>query len=365
MDAPAAESDLTPAKTSWLERERLNGRLYRYAEAGAAIAFLVAAGASFLLLRQEPQSAALLSPPLVAMLLVANLIPAIALMVLFSRRIAMRRAERGGLGTGRLHTRLVALFSVIAAVPTVLVAIFASVLFQSGLDFWFSDRARGLLENTTEVAQSTYRFEFSRVGVEATTMAGDLATYVGEFPLDDPKFQEGVAYQTYRRSLNEAAVLTVGDDGNVRTLALVNAYEGMIVPDKIKVAALELNAGEVAGIEAPNRIALLTPIPVDESTYLYVARYIDPEIASQIARANRVLADYHALVKGSWLNQLRFNAALLFGSLIIVALAIFAALRLADRLVRPVGQLADAAGRIEEGDFSARVPITNTEDEIA
>jgi two-component system nitrogen regulation sensor histidine kinase NtrY len=33
-------------------------------------------------------------------------------------------------------------------------------------------------------------------------------------------------------------------------------------------------------------------------------------------------------------------------------------------MVRPVGQLVSAAGRIEEGDFSARVPVTKTEDEI-
>ena len=60
------------------------------------------------------------------------------------------------MGSGRLHTRLVALFSVIAAVPTVLVAIFASFLFQSGLEFWFSDRARNMLENTVELARSSY-----------------------------------------------------------------------------------------------------------------------------------------------------------------------------------------------------------------
>ena len=68
----------------------------------------------------------------------------------------MRRAEQGGLGSGRLHIRLVALFSVIAAVPTVLVAIFASLLFQSGLEFWFSNRARGMLENTVQVARASY-----------------------------------------------------------------------------------------------------------------------------------------------------------------------------------------------------------------
>ena len=84
-------------------------------------------------------------------------------MALYARKVAVRRAERGGLGSGRLHVRLVALFTAIAAVPTVLVAIFASVLFQSGLEFWFSNRARNMLENTVQVARSTYDYELGRV----------------------------------------------------------------------------------------------------------------------------------------------------------------------------------------------------------
>ena len=88
------------------------------------------------------------------------------------------------------------------------------------------------------------------------------------------------------------------------------------------------------------------------------------EFQEQINRANDVMKDYQALLARSRTNQLRFNAALLLGALIIVGLAIFTALKLADRLVRPVGQLVAAAGRIEEGDFSTRVPVANTEDEI-
>ena len=86
--------------------------------------------------------------------------------------------------------------------------------------------------------------------------------------------------------------------------------------------------------------------------------------ADQIERANDVLRDYQALLARSRANQLRFNAALLLGALIIVGLAILTALKIADRLVRPVGELVAAAGRIEEGDFSARVPVAKTEDEI-
>ena len=114
----------------------------------------------------------------------------------------------------------------------------------------------------------------------------------------------------------------------------------------------------------PKRISVLTRLNYGTNVYLYAARFVDPEIAKQISRANDVLHDYQSLLKRSRANQLKFNAALLLGALVIVGLAIFTALKIADRLVRPVGQLVAAAGRIEEGDFSVRVPVTDTEDEI-
>ena len=369
MDARSAESALSSKSVSnWFARQQASGRLYRAATASTALILLVVAAFSAWLLSRPAEPGTLLSPPLIALLLVANLIPAIALMVLFSRRVAMARAARGGLGSGRLHTRLVAIFSVIAAVPTVLVAIFASLLFQSGLEFWFSDRARGMLENAVEVARGAYRYELGRVGDEATTMAGDLSSYLEQVPIEDPRFSQGFAYQTYQRSLHEAAILGLSPTGEVQTVAVVNPYEGMIDQARIRTAVEKLRPEPAdASIDAltPNRISVLTRLGVGTDSYLYVARWVDPEIAAQIERANEVLSDYQDLLERSRANQLRFNAALLVGALVIVALAIAAALKLADRLVRPVGQLVTAAGRIEEGDFSTRVPVTETEDEVA
>src|SRR3954467_10048871 len=220
MDARTADTPAMSQQENWLQRERASGRFYD------RLAWLIAAvlagmmALSFWLLRRGAEPGTLLSPPLIALLLIANLLPAIALMVLYSRRVAVRRAERGGLGSGRLHVRLVALFSALAAVPTVLVAIFASLLFQSGLEFWFSNRARSMLENTVQVAQSTYHYELGRVGAEATAMAGDLAGYLQRVAIDDPQCNTGLAYQTYGRSLNEAAIFRIGPDGDVQTLAV-------------------------------------------------------------------------------------------------------------------------------------------------
>jgi two-component system nitrogen regulation sensor histidine kinase NtrY len=141
----------------------------------------------------------------------------------------------------------------------------------------------------------------------------------------------------------------------------------MIDETKIKAAIEKLNhepSKAVVDVGSPNRVSVLTRLNIKDGTYLYVARWGDPDVVSQIAKADTVRQDYKSLREKSRINQLKFNAALLLGLLIIVALSILTALKLADRLVRPVGELVNAAGRIEEGDFSARVPVSNTEDEV-
>ena len=366
MDAPTAESRLKPdTLTSWLARNRATGRVSRVATWGVAAVLIATAAFSIWILTRGAQPGSLLKPPLIALLLVANLIPATALMVLFSRRVARQRAKREGLGSGKLHARLVTLFSVLAAVPTVFVVIFASVLFQSGLEFWFSDRARGMLENTVQLARTTYNNEAERVAAETVAASGDLATYLKQVPIDDPRFIDAFArLQVLNRNLSEAIIFTYGEDKQIRTLALVDPYDRPLGRDIPNDAIEALAKRDVVSINSAERIGAVTKIPFGPRTYLYTARVFDPEFREQITRANDVLRDYQALLERSRVNQLRFNGALLLGSLVIVALAILAALNMADRIVRPVGHLVTAAGRIEEGDFSVRVPVKKTEDEV-
>jgi two-component system nitrogen regulation sensor histidine kinase NtrY len=198
-------------------------------------------------------------------------------------------------------------------------------------------------------------------------MGNDLVEkYLPFVPLNDARFADAFArFQIFPRELSEGIVFTVGGDGVIRTQVLVNPYdrpiEQLITPAKLA----ELNRGkDVVEILSSDRVGALTRLDYGPNTYLYAARVFDPEFRQQMARADDVLDDYQDLIERSRLNQLRFNAALLLGALVIVGLAIFVALRIADRLVRPVGELVNAAGRVEEGDFSTRVPIEKSDDEI-
>src|SRR4249919_838489 len=368
MDVQTVESDLKRRPLPrWLAREKESGRIYDWATVASAVVLAGMLVLSYVMLTREAAPGSMLSPLQIALLLIANLIPSIALMVLLSRKIARARAIARAIGTGQLHTRLVALFSVIAAVPTVIVAIFASLLLQSGLEFWFSDRARGMLENTVQLAQSTYNSEVNRVGAEAVAMSGDLSGALPRYPITSPQFEEYIARQTYQRGLNEAAIVSIANNGQVTISRGVNYYDGLIDQSRLAQALAQLKGQtQAAEVLTPGRIAVITPFASEPGKYLFVSRQVSEDFRKQIESAAGVLTDYRGLLERSRSNQLKFNAALLAGALLIVFLAIITALKLADRLLKPVEQLVDAAGRIEEGDFTARVPIIgDPDDEIA
>ncbi|MDT9597650.1 sensor histidine kinase [Sphingosinicella rhizophila] len=342
-------------------------RIMPFVEIVSLVAFLGMAGISYFIVTRPGQPGALLSPPMVALLLVANLVPAMGLMVLFARRVAMARAARSPIGgRGRLHLRLVALFSVIASVPTLLVVIFASLLFQSGVQFWFSDRARIVLENADNVAQVYAAEQKERITRDTIAMSGDVVADVNEFGIDSPRFAEALFKQVVVRDLTEAALISVNNSGERQLLAQVN-FDDRPLDKRVPTAVLRsLRGGEPRVVtDAGDRVEAVVRLDPQAEVYLYASRTVNPAALKQIAEGRSAASDYQRTLTRSRTLQLRFNALLLLVSLLIVATSIWIALALADKLVRPVGQLVNAARRVTAGDLSARVPRSRENDEVA
>lgn len=355
--------------SAWRRRLPLllrHGRLAALVECVTLALFLGMAGLTYRLLSNNGGSYALLTPPIVALLLVANLVPAIALLVLLGRRVAKRRAIQSAIGSdGQLHVRLVAIFSIVASVPMLLVVIFASLLFQYGVQFWFSDSARGMLQNAGDLARGYYEANLREVGDETVTMAGDLRDYLNQSKVNSPRFAEGYIYQVVTRKLNRSAIIEVGKDGIARTAATVDPENRpsseMLTPDVVK----RLAAGENVVVQArPKQIEAVALLYPGSKIYLFATRNAESWSFSNVERAQKVIADYDQFAAQSRALQLRFNIALFVGSLLLVGIAVYIALAVADWMVRPVNELVTAARRITAGDLSARVTSPQSRDEI-
>ena len=360
-----------PHETRSRLRRRVSVALHRsrfvpLLEMLTVVALIAIAATSYWLVLGRGRTETLLRPPVVAGLLVANLVPAMALMVLVARRIAMRRAARSALGgRGRLHVRLVALFSVIASVPTLMVVVFASLLFQNGMQFWFSDRAKTVLASAENVSQIYEREHIRRIRMDVEVMGADMVQRINEFGLNSKAFETQLFLQTAVRQMSEAAILTIDPKGALHVRVQWNPDKRSLA-DRVPIKTLvELRAGEVRVVQPhPDRIEALVRLDPQAAIYFYGARAVSPEATEALKKARYAASDYQKTLERGRASQLKFNALLLLVSLLIVAIAIWVAFAVADRVVRPVGQLVDAARRVGKGDLSARVPSSRVNDEV-
>src|SRR5690606_21245387 len=98
--------------------------------------------------------------------------------------------------------------------------------------------------------------------------------------------------------------------------------------------------------------------------YLYNARTTYTEALSQWERAQSVLRQYDDLARQARVRQLQFNLMLFAVSLTLVGLAVWFALRFADRQVKPLTNLVTAAREVGGGNYSLRVAGRTGSDEI-
>src|SRR6187399_1297686 len=127
------------------------------------------------------------------------------------------QARRRGSAAARLHIQVVSLFSVIAVLPAVLVAIVANVTIDRGLDRLFSGPTREVIQNSLIIARA-YTYEHAQlINGDILGMANDIANARPLFYQDRRTFLELLTASASARNLPGAMLLD--KDGNIAVSA--------------------------------------------------------------------------------------------------------------------------------------------------
>jgi two-component system, NtrC family, nitrogen regulation sensor histidine kinase NtrY len=241
------------------------------------------------------------------------------------------------------------------------VVLFASFLFQTGVEFWFSDKSRGLIENANQLARAYYEQTERDLELESLAMSADLGDFLSRESLNSTAGSEYYAYQVHQRRISESSILQKGRDGVLRRAAFARGQEPL--SEQVSIGVLrQLDGGSPIVVSSSgNSIQAVTPIDRRSGIYLYTARKSD---LLSTGYAQNVLRSYDELTQRARIQQLRFNVLLFVASLGLVGLSVWFALRFADRQVEPLYDLVDAAREVGAGNFAMRVEGRTGTDEI-
>src|SRR5450432_4659318 len=119
----------------------------------------------------------------------------------------LMQARRRGRAAARLHVQIVSLFSVIAVLPAVLVAIVANVTIDRGLDRLFSGPTREVIQNSLIVANAYLHEHAQLIRGDILGMANDIAHARPLFDQDRATFRELLTASAASRNLPGAMII--------------------------------------------------------------------------------------------------------------------------------------------------------------
>ena len=279
-----------------------------------------------------------------------------------AQMIASRRRARAG---SRLHTRLVGIFALIAMVPTVLVALFAGVVINIGLDGWFSDRVREVVSNA-QAAAVAYQTEHSE---DLTVDANSIADALRSAARADPLIGDGdlrlilTAEQTrIQRGLREAYVIDAS--GEIHARGERSYYFWYVQPTGAQFDNARSNGITLIEDWEHNSFRALVALPPLADRFLYVSREVDGRLLGLLDDTRETIGEYRQLEKDRGRVLLEFSLVYLGFAALLIGAAMWLAMWFAERLSRPIGRLAEASERVGEGDLDLQIPEADTGDEI-
>ncbi len=305
--------------------------------------------------------------PALRLVLLSDLVYILVIAALVLARVARLIADRRSRSAGsRLHMRLSGVFMLIALIPTVLVAVFAVLSINIGLEGWFSDRVRSVVGSSLSAAQAYEAVQRDDLAEDVVTLAGYLNDAKRKAPLlrdDQLRPLLSQAQAVVQRGLKEAFL--VDGTGALKTRGERSYLFGFesLSEDNLRLA----REGNTVLIPdwSNNEFRALIFLDGYVDRYLYVTREVDGSILSLLDETQETVQLYNQLE--SERGRVLFNFGLIYlgFALILILAAVWLGLWFAERLSRPVGRLAGAAERVGGGDLDVQVTEEEGDDEIA
>ena len=292
---------------------------------------------------------------LIYVLIIAGLVA-----VRITKLILSRRSRTSG---SRLHTRLTKVFTLIALLPTIIVAIFATISINFGLEGWFSSNVQKVVENSMMAAKAYENEQKQYLVNDLNYLANVLNSEISKNRLIEEGYVRNVLSKFQPNSISESFIIDFTGDIRLRG-------ERSYLFDFEKISNADIDkaiSGQIVIIKdwPTNEFRAIKKLSEYNNRLLYVSRIVDGNILQLLDETQDTVLLYQQIENERYGLLFKFGLLYIAFSLVMILIAVWMALWFAEKLSKPVGRLAEAAKKVGSGDFDIKVMEENTKDEIA
>ena len=258
--------------------------------------------------------------------------------------------------------RYIAFFSATTLIPSVIIAFFSLILFNTGVQKYFDKKIKSLVNNSSEVAQNYLEQTRNTIEADLLLMVLDINNKSGLY-YDNPKsFLNLLTSQRLLRRLDEVHLLD--SSANIIMSNIVDSKIDFVPPpQEAFIRSLEGKPVRITDSNA-NRTSALVKLDNFIDTYLYIVKFLDPNVINYLKQTSDAVSFYYSVQNRK--SGLKITFAIIYVLIVslLLFLSIIISITFARRLTLPIINLINASEKISEGDLDTQVPEIDTDKEF-
>ena len=247
-------------------------------------------------------------------------------------------------------------FITIALTPAVLLGVLGFILITLGINDWFNDKVKNVINNSVFVAESYLEEHKETIKGDIYQMSSDLNNASQSLKIDREKLQLALRTQALVRSLPEAFILS--ESGDVKVGAFQNKTP-LYSPTNESFKRADNGEMVIMSSTQVNKVYALMKLINYENSYLFAGRSMDANVISALNETRSAKIDYSILERNRNQISLIFFLIYIIITLILILVSTIIGIKIADRIVTPISSIIKASNNISKGSYKDKIYKTN------
>ena len=258
--------------------------------------------------------------------------------------------------------RYIFFFSATTLLPSILIAVFSLILFNVGLQKYFDQKIKTVVNSSAEVAKNYVEQTRNSIEADVVLMILDINNKSSLFYENPKRFSNVLASQRLLRRLDEVHLLD--SSGNIIMSNVVDPSKNFVPPPD-EAFIRSLNGQPIRIIDSrTNRTSALVKMNNFIDTYLYIVKFMDPKLINYLQQTGEAVSFYYSVQDSKTGIKITFAIIYLLIVSLLLFLSIIISINFASRLTSPIVNLISASEKISSGDLNAKVPLIDVNNEF-